>query len=50
MLDPIISIKYLITGYVVILGVLAAYLVSLVTRWRNLMQALHNLEETPKED
>jgi len=50
MLDPIISIKYMIMGYVVILGVLAAYLVSLVTRWRNLKRTLQLLEQTPQSE
>jgi hypothetical protein len=50
MLDPIISIKFMIMGYVVILGVLAAYLVSLVTRWRSLKRTLSLLEQTPKDE
>jgi len=50
MLDPVISIKYMIMGYVVILGVLAAYLVSLVTRWRNLKRTLHLIEQTSKDE
>ena len=49
MLDPIISIKYMITGYVVILAVLAVYVVSLFSRWRNLKRTLHLLEETRKK-
>ncbi|MGD0611998.1 MAG: hypothetical protein ABSB41_10825 [Anaerolineales bacterium] len=48
MLDPIISIKYMISGYVVILAVLAAYLVSLIMRWRNLKRTLRSLEEIQK--
>lgn len=49
MLNPIISIKYMFTGYVVILAVLAAYLVSLFLRWRDLKRTLHSLEESRKK-
>jgi len=49
MLDPIISIQYMVTGYVVILAVLAAYLVSLFSRWRNLKRTLQDLDDTRKK-
>lgn len=49
MLDPIISIRYMLIGYGVILAVIAAYLVSLFLRWRNLKRTLHSLEETRKK-
>jgi hypothetical protein len=45
MLDPTISIKYLVTGYVVFSVVMAAYLASLAIRWRNLKRNLKSLDE-----
>ena len=44
MLDPTISIKYMIAGYAVVVVVLPAYLVSLLIRWRGLKRKLHDLE------
>ena len=37
--------NYMIAGYVVIFGVMALYLISLVVRHRNLKQDLEALEE-----
>lgn len=45
MLDPTISIKYMIAGYTVVVVVLPVYLVSLVLRWRALKRKLHELED-----
>ena len=36
MIDPVVSMKYMLGGYIAISAVLIAYLVSLVLRWRNL--------------
>ncbi len=44
MLDPIISIKYMIAGYVVVVIIIPAYLVSLVLRWRSLKRRLQDLD------
>jgi hypothetical protein len=45
MLDPTISIKYMIAGYAVVVVVMPAYLVSLLLRWRALKSKLQELEE-----
>ncbi len=45
MLDPTISIQYLIGGYAVFFVLLAIYLTSLVVRWKNLRRNLKSLEE-----
>jgi len=50
MLGYAISIKYMLTGYAVILVVLAIYVVSLFVRWLNLKRELHSLEEINKKD
>jgi hypothetical protein len=42
---PADTMSYMVAGYVVIFGVLAAYLVSLVVRWRNLRQDEALLEQ-----
>jgi hypothetical protein len=44
-----VSIKYMIGGYAVILTVLAVYLVSLITRWKNLKRDLKTLQDTDKK-
>jgi len=49
-LDPTISIKYMLGGYVVFFVVLALYLVSLFVRWRNLKRNLKSLEELKKKE
>lgn len=46
---PANTINYMIAGYVVFFIVLAAYLVSLVIRWRNLSQDETLLEEIEKQ-
>lgn len=38
MIDYVISIKYMLAGYAVILVVLASYLIFLIKKWRNLKQ------------
>jgi len=45
MLDPIISVKYMVAGYAVILVIIPAYLVSLLLRWRALKRRLQDLED-----
>ncbi len=50
MLNPVISIKYMIAGYIVALIVTGGYLASLIARWRNLKRSLHDLEEMPKRE
>jgi hypothetical protein len=40
-----VSIKYMITGYAVILVVLTIYLVSLVIRWRKLKGQLQMFDD-----
>ena len=44
-LNPLISIKYMIAGYAVVLVLLPAYLVSLVLRWRTLKRKLQDLDQ-----
>ena len=45
MLDPVVSIKYMIAGYAVVLIVIPAYLVSLFLRWRTQKRNLRDLDE-----
>jgi hypothetical protein len=45
MLDPTISIKYMLGGYAVVLVVIPAYLVSLLLRWRTQKRNLRDLED-----
>jgi uncharacterized protein YjiS (DUF1127 family) len=45
MLDPTVSIKYMLAGYAVALVIIPAYLVSLYTRWRTQKRNLRDLEE-----
>ena len=47
---PANTLSYFIAGYGVILTVLAAYLVSLVVRFRNLKQDAQTLEELEQEE
>ena len=42
---PAQTVNYFIAGYVVIFGVMALYLVSLIVRRRNLLQDLETLQE-----
>jgi len=44
-----VSIKYMIAGYTVIFIVLAAYLISLVVRWRNLKRDHEILQDIEKK-
>ena len=50
MLDTTISIKYMLAGYAVILGVLSIYIISLYTRWRSLKRDLQVLKEVRKKE
>ncbi len=45
MLNEVVSKNYMIAGYAAILSVLAVYLISLITRWRNLKRDLQTLKE-----
>ena len=45
MLDPTISIKYMLAGYAVVLVVIPAYIVSLFLRWRTQKRNLRDLDE-----
>lgn len=49
MIDPVVSMKYMLGGYIAISAVLIAYLVSLVLRWRNLKRDLQTLDEIQKK-
>lgn len=49
MQPPADTLNYMIAGYVVFFVVLAAYLVSLVVRWRNLRQEESLLDEMDKK-
>ena len=42
---PADTYSYMISGYVVIFGVILAYLASLVVRWRSLQREKSMLEE-----
>ena len=45
MLDPLVSIKYMLAGYAVVLVVIPAYLVSLLLRWRTQKRNLRDLDD-----
>jgi hypothetical protein len=45
MLDPVISIKYMIAGYAVVLVIVPAYVVSIFLRWRTQKRNLRDLDE-----
>jgi len=45
MLDPVVSIKYMLAGYAVVLVIIPAYLVSLFLRWRTQKRNLRDLDE-----
>jgi len=49
MINPVVSIKYMIGGYVAMSVVLILYLVSLVVRWKNLKRDLKTLDEIQKK-
>ena len=46
---PAQTLNYMIAGYVVIFSVLAAYLASLVIRWRKTRQELEVMKELEKK-
>ncbi len=50
MLDTTVSLKYMLAGYAVILGVLAVYIFSLFARWRSLKRDLQVLKEVRKKE
>ena len=45
MLDPVVSIKYMLAGYAVVLVIIPAYIVSLILRWRTQKRNLRDLDE-----
>jgi len=47
---PANTLNYFIAGYVVIFGIMAAYVISLVVRWNNLKQDAAVLEELEKKN
>ena len=47
---PANTINYMIAGYVVILGTLLTYIISLFLRWRKLKLEEQNLQELLEED
>ena len=47
---PANTVNYFIAGYVVIFGIMAAYLVSMFVRWNNLKQDAAILEELEKKE
>jgi hypothetical protein len=48
MVNPVVSIKYMLAGYAVFLTVMAVYPASLVARWRKLKRDLKTLDEIQK--
>ena len=44
-LDPLVSVKYMVAGYAVVLVILPVYLASLVLRWRTLKRKLQDLDK-----
>jgi hypothetical protein len=50
MLDYSVSIKYMLAGYTVFLGIPAVYLISLVFRLRNLQRDLQTMKELQKKN
>jgi hypothetical protein len=46
---PAPTLNYMIAGYLVIFGVMAGYLTSLVLRWRKARQELELMEELEKK-
>jgi len=47
---PANTVNYFIAGYVVIFGIMAAYVISLAVRWNNLKQDAAALEELEKKN
>jgi len=50
MVGPADTYSYMIAGYVVIFGVILAYLGSLVVRWRSLQREKTMLEQIEEKD
>jgi hypothetical protein len=48
MIDPVVSIRYMLAGYIAIAFVLVGYVASLALRWRALKRDLEALEEVKK--
>ena len=44
------TVKYMIAGYIVIFGVMAVYLASLLLRWHHLQRDLRTLEEMQEKE
>lgn len=49
MIDPVVSMQYMLAGYTVICVVLVIYLLSLFVRTRNLKRQLQMLEDEPED-
>ena len=49
-METIETTHYMIAGYAVIFGVMLVYLVSLFVRWRNLKQAVQELQELEEKE
>ncbi len=47
---PANTLSYFVAGYVVIFGILLIYLISLVVRWRNLVQDEKMLADLEKQE
>ncbi len=50
MISYAISIKYMLAGYAVIFLVLAAYIVSLIIRWKRYRRDLETIKNLEKEE
>ena len=48
MLDYTTSLNYMLTGYAIILVVLAAFITSLIVRWKRMKKTLEYLKEMDK--
>jgi CcmD family protein len=49
MIDPIVSMKYMLAGYTVIFSILAAYVASLFVRWKNLKRDLQVMKDIQEQ-
>lgn len=47
---PANTLNYMIAGYVVIFGTMLLYLVSLISRWKNLRKDAELMKELEKKD
>jgi hypothetical protein len=45
MINPVVSLKYMLAGYIAIFSILGIYLASLVVRWKNLQRDLQMLKD-----